>query len=57
MTFNPSIAPPPKDIKFKAAIGNHKFKLKDIEDLCTRKRKFHEATGLSFDFHSDISSN
>lgn len=56
MSFNPSIVPPPKDIKYKSAIGNHNFKLKDIEDLCNQKRKFDSESGhgLLFDFHTDM---
>ena len=59
MAFNPSITPPPKEIKFKSAIGRHNFKLKDIEDLCSRKRKFNEIKGsvMSFNFHADVMSN
>lgn len=57
MAFNPSIAPPAKEIKYKSAIGQHHFKLKDIEDLCSRKRKFDESEPASFDFYKDVTSN
>lgn len=58
MAFNPSIAAPPKELKYKSPIGSHNFKCKDIEDLCSRKRKFDDIkmSDLSFNFYSDIAS-
>jgi hypothetical protein len=55
MAFNPSIQPPPKDTKVKAASGRHNFKLKDVEELCSRKRKLDESS--AFNFYSDFESN
>jgi hypothetical protein len=57
MAFNPQIPPPPKDIKFKQPIGNHIFKLKDIEEVCSRKRPIvSENRELTFDFYGNIKS-
>lgn len=53
MSFKPSIPAPDKEIKFTKSNDRHSFKLKDLEEMCSRKRLIN-SEDCKFNFYAEF---
>lgn len=48
MAFRPAIPPPDKIVKHTKSKDRHQFSLKDVEEICNRKRSYDLLSGFNF---------